>query len=397
MRLKISKPLKKHNRVFINKHSLRFYYLCHVVNLTPGICIKLDLAPYIKELILLHEEVILPGFGCFATRYKPARIRKNTNVIDPPSRELFLDINKDKEDNLLVSHIASKQKISEAKAGEMISRYVEFLHKTIQEKGYVKLEGIGKISKSVSGSMVFEPLAEENYLLDAFGLTSVEIPRIKKHEESFQSIVQPPVKKPEPKVSPEPAPAKKRMLLPIAAIILLLLLIGGGILYFTGVYDRYIKTLIPKSASSPQKEKQQENIIFGKEVPLGEDSLMTAIDKQLSEKSSKEKALYYKEPSLTKPVQPATVEKSVAEAVATQPSLSEEGNYHIISGSFLIPGNADKQKAMLEKKGYSPKIVRKKNEFFYVSLFSYPTREQAVAEMRKLRKELDLPLWILEN
>ncbi len=363
----------------------------------PRICIKLDLAPYIKELILLHEEVILQGFGCFATRYKPARIRKNTNVIDPPSRELFLDINKDKGDNMLISHIANKQKITEAKAGEMISQYVAYLHKTILEKGYVKLEGIGKISKSVSGGMVFEPLAEENYLLDAFGLTSVEIPLTKKYNESPQGMAQSPVRKPEQTVSPKPKPVPRRRFLPVAAIIIMLLLISGGILYFSGFYDRYIKTLISKSAFSKEKEKQPERIIFGKQVPSEEDSLLKSVDKQLSEKSSKEKALYYKEPSLEKPLQQANNNNNVEQHAAIQPAYSEEGNFHIISGSFLIPGNADKQKAMLEKKGYSPKIVSKKNEFFYVSLISCPSREQALAEMRKLRKELDLPLWILEK
>ncbi len=361
------------------------------------IFLKLDLAPYIKELILLHEEVILPGFGCFITRYKPAKIRKNTNVIDPPSGELLFDINKDNEDNLLVSHIARKQNISEEKAGEIVGQYIEFLHKTIQEKGFVKLKGIGKFSKSVAGSIIFEPLAEENYLLSAFGLTSVEIPRTRKSDESHQVIGQTSARKPEPTESPKPEPAARRRFFPVAAIIALLLLIGACILYFTGIYEKHIKTLFSESAFLQKKEKQQESIVFGKQVPLGKDSLITAIDAELSKKSSKEKALYYEEPLPAKTAEQAAAETRITAQATMQPAYHDEGNFHIISGSFLIPGNADKQKAMLEQKGYSPKIIRRKNEFFYVSIFSYPTREQAIEAMRKLRKELDLPLWILEN
>jgi len=347
---------------------------------------------------LLQEEVILPGFGCFVVRHQPAKIRKNSNVIDPPSCEIFFDINKDKGNDLFVSHIARKQKISEEKAREIVGQYVELLLKDIQEKGYVKLEGIGKISKSVAGGMVFEPVANEKYLLDSFGLTSVEIPSVKKSDEPYR-VVQATDKKPELKVKikPKPEPAKKRKFFPVAAIIVLLLLIGSGIFYFTGLYDKYAKAFFSELTFLQKKERKEEQIVFGKQVPLGEDTLITSIDKQLSEKSKKEKALHYEESSLGKPLQETIADVSVAEQSTVKPAYVGEGGFYIISGSFLIPGNADKQKAMLEKKGYSPKIIRKKNEFFYVSLFSYPTKEQAIAEMRKLRRELDLPLWILEN
>jgi nucleoid DNA-binding protein len=379
--------------------SFRFYYLCQVVNLISEFYFTLDLVSYIKELLLLQEEVILPGFGGFITKYQPAKIRKNAKVIDPPSREVFFDINKDKGNDILISHVARRQKISEEKARNVVSQYIDLLNKTIQEKGQVKLEGLGKISKSVAGSLVFEPVANENFLLDSFGLTSVEIPSVKKPDEANQVFNYTSINKPEPevKIRPKTERPQKRRFFPVAAIIILLLLIGAGIFYFTGLYDKYAKTLFLKSTYLQKKEKKEEKIVFGKQVPLGEDSLMKSVDKQLNDKLSKQKALHYEESSLAKPAQETLVDVSVAEQSTVKPAFSEEGNFHIISGSFLIPGNADKQKAMLEKKGFSPKIIRKKNEFFYVSLSSYPSREQAINEMRKLRRELDFPLWILEN
>jgi cell division protein FtsN len=68
-----------------------------------------------------------------------------------------------------------------------------------------------------------------------------------------------------------------------------------------------------------------------------------------------------------------------------------------VSGSFLIPGNADRQKADLEAKGYNPKIIRKNNEFYFVALQSFDSKEDALSELNRLSRELNLPLWVMKN
>jgi cell division protein FtsN len=108
------------------------------------------------------------------------------------------------------------------------------------------------------------------------------------------------------------------------------------------------------------------------------------INRQLTEKSSKEKALYYHEPEKTEP------------EVTYTPAI-QSGEFHVVAGSFLIPGNAERQKSNLEKKGYSPTIVRKNDEFFYVSLQSFNSKEAAKAKMQELNAELNMSLWVMRR
>ena len=149
-----------------------------------------------------------------------------------------------------------------------------------------------------------------------------------------------------------------------------------------------------------------DKIVFGQPVPADEDTLDKEVNQQLTEKTSKEKALYYQESEKTESNQteiqiagstPAVATPVVVAQTVPSPPVTQTGNYYIVAGSFLKPGNADRQKAELEKKGYSPRIIRKNDDFFYVTLQSFDSKETARVEMRKLARDLDLPLWVMKK
>jgi cell division protein FtsN len=94
---------------------------------------------------------------------------------------------------------------------------------------------------------------------------------------------------------------------------------------------------------------------------------------------------------------PAITAPAVVAQTIPSPPVTQTGNYYIVAGSFLNSGNANRQKAALEKKGFSPRIVRKNDDFFYVTLQSFDSRETAKAEMSKLARDLDLPLWVMKK
>ena len=48
----------------------------------------MDITKYIKELLFLHDCVILPGFGGFVANYKSAKIDEIRNVFFPPSKDI---------------------------------------------------------------------------------------------------------------------------------------------------------------------------------------------------------------------------------------------------------------------------------------------------------------------
>jgi cell division protein FtsN len=157
--------------------------------------------------------------------------------------------------------------------------------------------------------------------------------------------------------------------------------------------------------------ENSEKIVFGQPVSAEEDTSDREINQQLTSNSSKEKALYYQESDkaateqtqihaheVESPVVVSPVTKPpVAKTPVASPQVVQTGNYFIVAGSFLKSGNANRQKAELEKKGYSPLIVQKNDDFFYVTLQSFDTKEAATAAKKKMAQDLDLSLWVMKK
>jgi hypothetical protein len=352
-----------------------------------------NLASDIKELILLNEGVILPGLGGFVTTYNPAEIQKDSNLFQPPSMRVSFDSRMITDNGMLVSHIAHKNKFSGEEARLKVNEYIDELKKELIEKGSVSIEDVGILSQGPDGELTFKVAADKNYRLQSFGLPAIEVPH----------PVKPPETKPRTILSPAvPVIPRKKKKVPLAALIAFLILLAAGVIYFTGVFDRFLKPLfLANELASLDSMEYNGKIVFGQPVPAEEDTLAREVNQQLTYNTSKEKALYYQEseksgPAKTEVRVPATKPPVAAPPVAAHP-VTQSGNYYIVAGSFLKPGNADRQKKVLEKKGYSPRIVQKNDDFFYVTLQSYDSRETAKAEMSKLARNLDLPLWVMKK
>jgi len=350
-----------------------------------------NIAADIKDLILLNEGLILPGLGGFVTKYHQAEIRKNSNVFEPPSMEIRFDSRMITDNGLLISRVARKNNLPEEEARLVVDEFIEGLKKDLQEKGSALIDEVGSIVKDSTGNLTFKALSGQNYRIQSFGLPEVEVPLSAKPQETYRRTLPPPVVQPV---------IKKRVKIPLAAVIAALIILGAGTVYFTGFFDRYLKPLFVRAEPVVMlHEDNPDKIVFGQQVIPDEDTLAKEVDQQLAKTSSKEKALYYEEPNKTEPIQPiaSTEKNAITEPPATLPAVVSPGEFHIIAGSFLIPSNADRQKSQLEKKGYSPQIIRKNDDFFYVALQAYDSKETAVVEMRKLSRELNLPLWVMRR
>lgn len=348
----------------------------------------MNLASDIKELILLNEGVILPGLGGFVTNYHPAEIHKESHLFQPPSMKLSFDNRMVTDNGLLISHIARKNKFSEDEARLKVNEYIEELKKVLHEKGTFLIEDVGTISKSPDGELTFNVFDEINYRIDSFGLPPIEVPHPAKQFETKPRTIP---------LQEVPVVTQKKKKIPVAALIAFFIILSAGVVYFTGIFDRFVKPLFLADETASENNVTDSNkIIFGQTVTADEDTIAAEVNQQLTEKTSKEKALYYEESA--KPVPKQTeIQTRPAEPPTAAPPVTRPGNYFIVAGSFLKPGNADRQKANLEKKGYMPRIVRKNDNFFYVTLQSFDNKESAKAEMKILARELDIPMWVMQK
>ena len=67
---------------------------------------KVNLDKYIRELLLQHDCVILPGLGGFVANYRPATFDAFQKTAIPPSREILFNANLMHNDGLLYAHIS---------------------------------------------------------------------------------------------------------------------------------------------------------------------------------------------------------------------------------------------------------------------------------------------------
>jgi cell division septation protein DedD len=95
---------------------------------------------------------------------------------------------------------------------------------------------------------------------------------------------------------------------------------------------------------------------------------------------------------VTKP-QPAPVQEP--DPVVMESRTAAGNKFHIIAGAFIVEKNASAYMEELEKKGYNPQILLKKNEYSFISLFSYPTFKEANSKYKELENQ-GFPIWIMK-
>jgi len=324
----------------------------------------LDITPFIKELIVLNECVILRGVGGFETTYKHATLDKERKLIVPPSKRINFRSDLIRDNGVLENYLSENLEISKSKASELIDNYVQGFFKTIQEKGKVFLDEIGEFSLDEKHNIVFSEIEEENFLADSFGLDSIH----------FENDIKP--KDKSVSIELQPVITQKRKLTGwyvAIGVLLLLISITTLILISTskGIH------VIPWSADKPADDLQ-DNVVFGNNEKALEDSIIKSIEKSLNERTIPKKAL------------------AVPQPVTMNASASGQ-NYYLVAGSFKNRKNADYLEDQLIRKGFDPEIMVTGENFYRVVVGAFTDRKEAISELRRIRVQIDQSVWLLEQ
>jgi len=342
----------------------------------------LDIAVFIKELILRNECVILPHFGGFITRYRPANIDPGEKILTPPSKEIEFRKDLKKDNGLLVDYIAKKKKIFITRAMRLIQDYVNEINAKLNRGEKVVLEGIGSFVKDLSDQEIkFFSFRDENYLIDSYGLMNLELSELEKSVSPDDTNLQiPPVKV---------INWKKTGIWVASSIVILILLL---ILIIPLTDSKYKANLNfnflfpgkPDSISSEENEK----IIFGKRRIIKQDSA-NDFGQLIDNATRKEVALFYSEPEDNKD------EDYKDEDYKDEDFISQSNKYYLVAGSFKRLENAERLKSDLLNDGYNPQILKTENGYFRVTLSSFDNLNIAIRELERIRKGLKKSVWIL--
>lgn len=314
----------------------------------------MNLAPYIKELIINHECIILPEFGGFETSYTPARFDSGLKKMLPPTKVVVFKPEYKKGGEILFNHLCVKLNIDSETGKKMVNDYVTDLKTRLRNKEKIFLEGIGILKTGISGELIFESFDDENYLVDSFGLDAFEIKEEEIIKEKDTSRFQIPVI----------ASRNNTLGFVIVGIIVISILMAITVLLSTK-FDLYLFNLGDKS-------KQTDYLIIGGDSSRNSN---TRLEKQIDNFTSVKSALSY----------------SGAKMDTNKQSLK---NYLLVVGSFKNLSNARELYNDLIEEGYPAEIIEDDNNF-RVCLGAFEEKNTAMDELQRLRRQINRSVWLL--
>lgn len=306
---------------------------------------------HISALLYRYQCVTVPGFGAFLTEVQPAQINADTSTFYPPKKLISFNANLKNNDGLLANHIALQEKISYEKAVAVITQEVDTWQYRLQQKETLLLKNLGSIAGNYEGNPVFTPDTPVNYLTDAFGLSAIVSPSIKREELKLQ--VEELEEKAPIAFTPERR-SNKYSYLKYAAMLVVAL--SAGTTAFKFYNDKRVaeETLLVEKAVQEKVQNRIQTATFFIDNPL------PAV--QLSVKEDAPKAL----------------------------------PYHVVAGAFRSEVNAEKAVRQLEKKGFKARRLEKNKFGLYPVLYgSYDNYAQAQDSMRHIRKTVNPEAWLL--
>jgi nucleoid DNA-binding protein len=310
-----------------------------------------DINKYISGLLFIHDCVILPGFGGFVTNYHPAEHDENSHSFDPPKKDVLFNKNLTYNDGLLINYLAKNSGISYSEAKERIQDEVQRAWLQLDKNNEVSFDGVGTFKYDKHRILHFEPINTENFLTDAYGMSSFRFPPLHYHKNAREVV-------PIYNANQNMNQGLKRTL-KIAAVVVPII----GLL-----------TLIPYTRS--MRQQQVAGYDFSDSVDKSIEETHTAMpadtnmEDVLDIVTDKRQALFYNE-------EPSTVIKKQATDGLT---------FYIIGASYKDAISANKHVALFKKEGFDATVLFS-DDLYRVALCSFDSKVNALHELRRIRSE----------
>jgi nucleoid DNA-binding protein len=129
-----------------------------------------ELLAFIKELLLLNDCVIIPGFGGFVSNYQPAGFHGTR--FTPPSKTVSFNKKLNFNDGLFVNYIADKEGMNYFLASRKVNLLVEEMNYRLTDGEEISVPEIGTLRYDDHENLIFVPRINGNLNADAYGLTA---------------------------------------------------------------------------------------------------------------------------------------------------------------------------------------------------------------------------------
>ena len=167
------------------------------------------LAKMVKELVMDHDSVTLPGMGSFVTELVPATFADRGYTIIPPYRRLYFSP-KQRDDNWLAQLYAKSNNVSEADAYRILEDFIAEMKEVLKVRKTLVLTGLGRLRATRENHFFFVADEDLDIYPAGFGLQPISL---KTHEETPEEVAAAVSNlaaafevEPEPVAEPEPEP-----------------------------------------------------------------------------------------------------------------------------------------------------------------------------------------------
>ena len=178
------------------------------------------LARMVKEVVMDHDTVTLPGVGSFVTELVPSTFADRGYTILPPYRRLYFSP-KQGEDTLLVDLYVQANHVPESDAIRILTDFLTEMKEVLKVKKTIVFPGLGRLRATRENHFFFVADEDLDIYPTGFGLQPISL---KTHEETKEeveeavsalaSILEEPA--PEPVAVPEPEPVAESEPEPVA-------------------------------------------------------------------------------------------------------------------------------------------------------------------------------------
>lgn len=183
------------------------------------------LAKMVKEVVMDHDSVTLPGMGSFVAELVPASFADRGYTILPPYRRLYFSP-KQGEDRLLVELYAKSNDVPEADAARILADFISEMREVLKTRKTLVLTGLGRLRATRENHFFFVADEDLDIYPSGYGLQPISL---KTHEETPEEVAaavsnlaqimeQTPEAQPAPDPEPAPEPASEEEITAVAPV-----------------------------------------------------------------------------------------------------------------------------------------------------------------------------------
>lgn len=342
----------------------------------------------LKVLLDAHGHLEIDGLGIFKTEYQGSVIQFSTQTISPPANLVYFEGRPVPQTSpTLVQYLQQEIGLSESQTFEYLAHFVQNVLFELNSLGKAEISGFGQLAKDIEGNIFFRALPGDSMRMDSFGLHALSSQPVYTKQKQTTEREAPviPLHPFDAEIRStrelEQTPGRRVKFWAVGMVaaamslaIISMFLVGkrASVMDYTGTVVRQDAALVPlQSPTSKPVESYSP----------------TASTENKKDNNPEIAAI----PSPTE-----NEKKNTTQNTNSVAAHSEEPQYHVIAGSFIMDDKCRQFNQSIKKLGLDGHILPKNEKGLHrISIGKFTSKENALSFLLQQQSKFEDQLWIL--